>query len=76
MKTRTSITLSEQLLVIIDQLCKSTQTRSAFIEEALWTYVHQMRREEQTARDIEIINRRADDLNRETFDALTYQAPL
>jgi hypothetical protein len=38
--------------------------------------IEQLRRDEQTARDIEIINRRADYLNQETMDALTYQVPL
>jgi metal-responsive CopG/Arc/MetJ family transcriptional regulator len=76
MKIKTSITLSEQLLANIDELRQPDTNRSAFIEEAMWTVIHQMRRDAQTARDIEIINRRADYLNEETQDALSYQAPL
>jgi metal-responsive CopG/Arc/MetJ family transcriptional regulator len=76
MKIKTSITLSEQLLATIDELCQPDTNRSAFIENALWAVIHQMRRDAQNARDIEIINRRADYLNQETLDALSYQVPL
>jgi metal-responsive CopG/Arc/MetJ family transcriptional regulator len=76
MKIKTSITLSEQLLANIDELRQPDTNRSAFIEEAMWTVIHQMRRDAQTAKDIEIINRRADYLNEETQDALSYQSPL
>jgi metal-responsive CopG/Arc/MetJ family transcriptional regulator len=76
MKIKTSITLSEQLLANIDELRQPDTNRSAFIEEAMWTVIHQMRRDAQTAKDIEIINRRTDYLNEETQDALSYQVPL
>jgi metal-responsive CopG/Arc/MetJ family transcriptional regulator len=80
MKTKTSITLSPSLLATIDQFIEQRseqyQNRSMFLEKAAWTMIEQLRREQQTARDIEIINRRADHLNRETMDALTYQVPL
>lgn len=76
MKIKTSITLSEQLLASIDELCQPDTSRSAFIENALWTVIHQMRRDAQNANDVEIINRRADYLNQETSDALGYQVAL
>jgi metal-responsive CopG/Arc/MetJ family transcriptional regulator len=76
MKVKTSISLSPQLLAEIDELCQPASNRSAFIESALWTVIDQMRRDAETARDMEIINRRADYLNRETADALSYQAAL
>jgi metal-responsive CopG/Arc/MetJ family transcriptional regulator len=76
MKTKLSVTLSEQLLASIDELRQPDVDRSAFIEAAMWTMIHQMRQEAQTVRDIEVINRRADYLNEETQDALSYQAPL
>ena len=76
MKIKTSITLSEQLLANIDELRQPNTNRSAFIEEAMWTVIHQMHRDAQTAKDIEIINRRADYLDEETRDALSFQAPL
>jgi len=76
MKIKTSITLSEQLLTSIDELRQPDSSRSAFIENALWTVIHQMHRDAQNTRDIEIINRRVDYLNQETHDALSYQVSL
>ncbi len=75
MKIKTSITISEQLLANIDELRQPDTNRSAFIEDAMWTVIHQMRRDAQTAKDIEIINRRADYLNEETEEALSFQTP-
>jgi len=80
MKVKTSITLSGDLLRTIDelieQLSEHYHNRSAFFEMAAWAFIEQLRRAQRTAKDIEIINRRADYLNKETMDALTYQAPL
>ena len=76
MKVKTSITLSEELLEQIDLLPAPHQNRSAFLEMAAWAYIEQLRREEQAARDLEILNRRADYLNSEMADALQYQVPL
>lgn len=76
MKVKTSITLSEELLEQIDLLPTPHQNRSAFLETAAWVYIEQLRREEQAARDLEILNRRADYLNSEVADALQYQVPL
>ena len=76
MKVKTSITLSEDLLEAIATLPEPFQNRSTFLEMAAWAYLSQLRREAIHARDIEIINRRADYLNAEVMDALTYQVPL
>jgi metal-responsive CopG/Arc/MetJ family transcriptional regulator len=80
MKVKTSITLSENLLTAIDELIEEGseqfQNRSVFLEKAAWAFIAQIHYDEQTAKDIEIINRRADYLNQETMDALTYQIPL
>jgi metal-responsive CopG/Arc/MetJ family transcriptional regulator len=80
MQVKTSITLSGDLLHTIDelieQLSEQYQNRSAFLEMAAWAFIEQLRRAQRTAKDIEIINRRADHLNQETMDALTYQVPL
>jgi len=75
MKVKTSITLSENLLGAIDQRA-GNKNRSEFIEEALWSFIAQMIRDEQNARDIQIINKRADYLNQEAADVLTYQVKL
>ncbi len=76
MKVKTSITLSEELLEQIDLLPAQYQNRSVFLETAAWAYIEQLRREEQAARDLEILNRRADYLNAEVADALQYQVSL
>lgn len=77
MKVKTSITLSEDLLEGVDQRAKQQKkTRSDFIETAVWAFIKQLIRDEQNARDIEIINRRADFLNGEADDVLEYQVPL
>lgn len=76
MKVKTSITLSEELLEQMDLLPAQHQNRSVFLETAAWAYIEQLRREEQAARDLEILNRRADYLNAEVADALQYQVSL
>mgnify|MGYP001560475818 CR=1 FL=1 len=77
MKVKTSITLSEDLLKLVDKRAKrAKRNRSDLIETATWEMVHRLAREEENARDLAIINRRADFLNKEAADALTYQKPL
>lgn len=76
MKVKTSITLSQELLDTIDRLPEQYKNRSFFLETAAWSYIDQLRRSEQAARDVEIINRRADFLNNEMMDALAYQVAL
>ena len=73
MKVKTSITLSEDLLEAIDQRVERYKNRSEFIEVAVWAFIAQMMRDEQNARDIQIINQRADYLNKEALDVLAYQ---
>jgi metal-responsive CopG/Arc/MetJ family transcriptional regulator len=72
MKTKTSITLSEDVLTLVDQRAGGG-SRSEFIETALWTYIAQLTRDEQNARDLDILNRHADRLNQEAADVLAYQ---
>ena len=77
MKVKTSITLSEELLEVMDGRVKQQKkTRSDFIETAVWAFIEQLARAEQNARDLGIINRRADFLNEEAADVLEYQVPL
>jgi metal-responsive CopG/Arc/MetJ family transcriptional regulator len=76
MKVKTSITLSEDLLKAIDQFSGQYKNRSDFIETASWALVTQLIRDAQNAKDLEIINRRADHLNREAAEVLTYQVAL
>jgi metal-responsive CopG/Arc/MetJ family transcriptional regulator len=75
MKVKTSITLSEDLLEAINQRSEH-KNRSEFIETALWAFIAQILRNEQTARDVQIINKRAGYLNKEAEDVLAYQVKL
>ncbi|MBM4465251.1 MAG: ribbon-helix-helix protein, CopG family [Chloroflexi bacterium] len=73
MKTRTSITLSEDIVEAMDRLSGQYKNRSEFVELALRNYIAQLIRRERTARDLEIINQCADRLNEEALDVLAYQ---
>jgi metal-responsive CopG/Arc/MetJ family transcriptional regulator len=75
MKTKTSITLSTDLLETIDKLAGRGVSRSAFIERVLRAFLSDRRRSMRDARDLRAINRHAARLNAEATDVLTYQAP-
>ena len=76
MKVKTSITLSNEVLQAIDLHIGKFRSRSEFLETAARKFIVQLARQEAEKRDLEIINRRADLLNTEAEDVLTYQAPL
>ena len=76
MKIKTSITLSEDLIKVIDEYAKEYNNRSEFIEEAVRVFIRQLKRRQEEARDLEIINHRADYLNQEAMDVLSYQVDL
>lgn len=73
MKEKTSITLSREVLSGIDRIAGSKQSRSAFIENVLARYLREQAKAARDAREIEIINRHADELNAEVEDVLRYQ---
>ena len=73
MKIKTSVTLSNELVEAIDVYGQPYKNRSDFIEAAIWAFIKQIVRDQQNARDIEIINRNADRLNEEALDVLAYQ---
>lgn len=76
MKEKTSVTLSKDVLVGIDRIAGSKQSRSAFIEGVLAQYLKHRAREQRDARDLELINRNAEQLNRDALDGIEDQAPL
>ena len=76
MKVKTSITLSEDLVKAIDEYAKEYNNRSEFIEEAVRVFITRLIRRQQDAKDLEIINHRADRLNQEAMDVLTFQVDL
>jgi len=75
MKEKTSITLSKEVLTGIDRIAGSKHSRSAFIEAVLSEYLRKQTRAQIEARDLDLINGAADDLNREVEDVLRYQDP-
>jgi metal-responsive CopG/Arc/MetJ family transcriptional regulator len=75
MKEKTSITLSKDVLTRIDRIAGSKQSRSAFIEAVLTQYLRKRARAQVEARDLELINKAADELSAEVEDVLRYQAP-
>jgi len=74
MKEKTSITLSSDILVKVDNLAGFKLSRSALIEQVLRKYFRQRARKEVQARDLERINAAADRLNSEAADVLEYQS--
>ena len=76
MKIKTSLTLSEELISVIDKKSTGHKSRSDFIENALWTYLNYLIRQEKNKRDLRIINENSDFLNREAQDVLDYQVPI
>ena len=75
MKEKTSVTLSPEILVGIDRLTGSKRSRSAFIEDVLRKYLRERLKAERRERDLAILNRYADELNRDAEDGLEDQAP-
>jgi metal-responsive CopG/Arc/MetJ family transcriptional regulator len=73
MKVKTSITLSAGLVSTIDRHMAGFKNRSDFIERATRHYLEQLARNERDRRDREILDRRADRLNREAADVLEFQ---
>ena len=70
MRVKTSITLPKELLGKLDRVDKN---RSALLERAAWAYLLNLERQARDLKDIEIINRAAERLNREALDTLDYQ---
>jgi metal-responsive CopG/Arc/MetJ family transcriptional regulator len=76
MKIETSITVEKDLLDAVDRLSGEDKNRSEIIEAAIEAYLAQITRHYRSAKDLEIINERADDLNEEALDVLDYQVAL
>lgn len=74
MKEKTSVTLSPEILVRIDRLAGTKRSRSAVIEDVLRQFLREQARAERRARDIAILNKYADELNRQALDGLDEQA--
>ena len=73
MKTKTSITLSRDILSLIDEYVQGENNRSAFIELAVRTYLEIVKRGKRDQHDLSTINRLSEKLNKEAADVLKYQ---
>ena len=76
MKIKTSITLSEELISEIDGLSSQYGNRSLLIERAIRDFLAAEAKRKRDLQDIEILNRRADALNKEAEDVLSYQVDV
>jgi len=76
MKVKTSITLSREILRAIDRHHSEFKSRSEFLEVAARGFLTRLARTKADRRDLNIINRHADELNAEAEDVLAYQVSL
>ena len=76
MKAKTSVTLSKDLLALIDEYVTEKSSRSAFIELAIRTYMEILKRKNRDQHDLQIINRLSEKFNKEANDVLRYQMEL
>jgi hypothetical protein len=72
-KAKASITLSGNLLKVIDSLAGAAQ-RSAWIERAVQSYAARQLKERRRERELALLNKHADALNAEGDDSASYQA--
>jgi metal-responsive CopG/Arc/MetJ family transcriptional regulator len=76
MKIKTSITLSEDVVKTVERLAKKGESRSEAIERLLREVFAQQARRARDQKDLEIINKYADQLNDEAENVLEYQVEL
>ena len=74
MKKKVSLTLSEDLVKLLDRLSGPHLSRSAFVEKILRDVLDGRAQAQRLAREVAAINRHAAKLNAEMSDALTFQA--
>ena len=74
MKQKISITLSPETIRAIDKVAGKSSNRSRVIEQAVVEFLERRKRAVREARDLEILDAVADDLNREVEDVLEFQA--
>lgn len=73
MRVQTTIALPQEILEEVD---RQGRDRSQLIERALRVFLGLTSSTDLEARDREILDANADELNREVEDALEYQVPL
>lgn len=76
MKSKTSITLSEDVLRDVKRAARKGESRSETIERLLRERLNEEARRRAHAREVALINRHAEELNAEAMDVLEYQEEL
>ena len=76
MKVKTSVTLSKDIIALIDEQAEGENKRSAFIELAVRTYLEILQRQRRDQDDLRTINRLSAKLNKEAEDVLSYQVEM
>lgn len=76
MKSKTSITLSEDVLRDVKRAARKGESRSETIERLLRERLGEEAARRAREKEIAIINRHADELNTEMADVLKYQVDL
>ena len=76
MKSKTSITLSEDVLKGVKRAARRGESRSETIERLLQERLNEQAAQQAREREVAQINRHADALNAEMADVLTYQVKL
>lgn len=76
MKSKTSLSLSDDLLKDLDRMAGPSVSRSSFIERILRDFVEQRARQKRRAQEIAAINAHADKINSEMSDALSFQSGM
>ena len=76
MKSKTSVTLSPEVLSGVKRAARKGESRSETIERLLRERLREEAARRARDREIALINRHADELNAEAMDALSYQDDL
>lgn len=76
MRVKTPITLSPSTLAALDTITEPTANRSKMIERAILEFLDRRRQRTRNARDLEILDRSAAELDREMDDFLALQVDL
>lgn len=76
MKVKTSITISEDKIDLINNLLAPQGNMSEFIEKAIVHYINHINLSKRDINDFNILNNNADRLNIEAEDVLSYQIDI
>ena len=76
MKTKTSVTLSEDVVKTLDREARKGESRSSVVERLLRETLSKRVRHAADQRDRALIDRHADTLNSEVEDVLRYQGDV